>query len=240
MAGRVGLFVRNNVVGFVALFIALGAGAYAAGLPKDSVKAKQIKAGAVNTDELADNAVTSPKVANGSLLKEDFGVGQLPAGAQGAMGPQGPQGLQGERGLQGLDGPRGPTGPTAGARENTAVPFAREIALGSASVDMPVPGRLYVSADVPDDADTTGVQVGCTGTPASATVGLYVDGIPIGGTRREVAVNASEPYHVTGLTDQLSAGVHQVGFGAACAGADQANSFSIETERSLVAVMIGG
>jgi hypothetical protein len=56
-----------NVVSIVALFIALGAGAYAAGLKKNSVKSKQIAAGAVKTDELADGAVTSSKVADGAI-----------------------------------------------------------------------------------------------------------------------------------------------------------------------------
>jgi hypothetical protein len=98
MAGRFGLFVRNNVVGFIALFIALGAGAYAAGLPKDSVKSKQIKAGAVKNSDLADDAVTSPKVADGSLLGKDFAPGQLPAGS-----PDTPQDVLGK--LAQVDGP---------------------------------------------------------------------------------------------------------------------------------------
>ena len=41
-----------TVTATLALVIALGAGAYAAGLPKNSVKSKQIKAGAVKSDEL--------------------------------------------------------------------------------------------------------------------------------------------------------------------------------------------
>jgi hypothetical protein len=76
-----------NVMATLALFIALGAGAYAAGLPRDSVKSKQIKAGAVKGDELADNAVTSPKVADGSLLRGDFAAGQLPGDPGPATGP---------------------------------------------------------------------------------------------------------------------------------------------------------
>jgi hypothetical protein len=81
-----------NVMATVAVFIALGAGAYAAGLAKNSVKSKQIKAGAVKTGELADNAVTSTKVADGSLLGADFAAGQLPAGPQGDTGAQGDPG----------------------------------------------------------------------------------------------------------------------------------------------------
>ena len=86
----------------VAVFIALGTSAYAAStLDKNEVKSKHIKAGAVKNADLADNAVTSPKVANGTLLGEDFAAGQLPTGVRGATGPQGPQG---EPGLQGAAG----------------------------------------------------------------------------------------------------------------------------------------
>jgi hypothetical protein len=80
-----------NVVATMALVIALGLGsAWAADkLAKDSVTSKQIKAGAVKTGELADDAVTSPKVADGSLLGKDFAAGQLPAGPTGPQGPSG-------------------------------------------------------------------------------------------------------------------------------------------------------
>jgi hypothetical protein len=92
MRHRLGTYLRNNVLGLIAIFIALGAGAYASGLAKNSVKSKQIKAGAVKNTELADDAVTAPKVADGSLRSEDFAPGQLPAGPQGTQGPQGPAG----------------------------------------------------------------------------------------------------------------------------------------------------
>ena len=97
MARRIAAFLRNNVLGLIAIFIALAAGAYAAGLPKNSVKSKQIKAGAVKNAELADNAVTSPKVADGSLLGEDFAAGQIP------QGPPGPPGEPGTPGAPGQD-----------------------------------------------------------------------------------------------------------------------------------------
>jgi hypothetical protein len=53
--------------------------------------------------------VTSAKVKNGSLLMQDFQLGQLPAGAQG------PQGARGETGPSGQTGPRGETGPVGPA-----------------------------------------------------------------------------------------------------------------------------
>ncbi len=93
--------LRSNVVGYLALFIALSAGAYAAGLPKNSVKSKQIKDGQVKAADLAADSVDSSKVTNGSLTNADFG-GTLPAGAQGPQGPQGPAGSP-DTGAQILD-----------------------------------------------------------------------------------------------------------------------------------------
>lgn len=90
-----------NVMATVAVFIALGGGAYAAlKLPKNSVGSKQIKRG----------AVTSRKVRNGSLKSVDFRAGQLPAGPTGPSGPQGARGRSGPRGARGLTGARGPKG----------------------------------------------------------------------------------------------------------------------------------
>jgi hypothetical protein len=85
-----------NVMSVMAVFIALGGGAYAAvQLEKNSVRSKQIKNGQVKTKDLAGDAVKSPKVANGSLIAEDFAAGQLPEGEQGPPGEQGEQGLPG-------------------------------------------------------------------------------------------------------------------------------------------------
>ncbi len=73
-----------NVIATLALFLALGGGAYAAiKLPKNSVGSKQIK----------KNAVTSAKVKNGSLTAKDFKPGQIPAGPAGATGPKGADGV---------------------------------------------------------------------------------------------------------------------------------------------------
>ena len=102
--------VRTNVIGYLALFVALsGTGWAASELSKDEVKSRHIKNAGVKTKDLADNAVTSPKVADGSLLGEDFAAGQLPQGPPGEQGPQGQQGVQGEQGLQGEQGASGAT-----------------------------------------------------------------------------------------------------------------------------------
>ena len=98
--------LRSNVIGYVALFIALTAGAYAAGLRKDSVRSKQIAAGAVKSDELAADSVNGAKVADGSLSTSDFG-GSLPQGEQGPPGPAGSPdtGAQILTKLDAVDGP---------------------------------------------------------------------------------------------------------------------------------------
>jgi hypothetical protein len=75
--------LRSNTVGYLALFVALGGTSYAASqLPKNSVGSRQIKA----------NAVTSPKVKNGSLSSKDFSKSAKAAltGATGAKGDPGP------------------------------------------------------------------------------------------------------------------------------------------------------
>jgi hypothetical protein len=57
-----------NVMSTIAVFVALGGGAYAAfKLPSNSVGTKQIKNGAVSSRKLARGAVTASKVAKGSL-----------------------------------------------------------------------------------------------------------------------------------------------------------------------------
>ncbi|MBA2522722.1 MAG: hypothetical protein H0V25_05260 [Solirubrobacterales bacterium] len=72
--------LRNNVVGYIALFFALGMGtAWAATeLGKNEVRSQNIAKGQVKTPDIGRNAVTTPKVADGSLLRKDFKAGELP------------------------------------------------------------------------------------------------------------------------------------------------------------------
>lgn len=89
------------VVACVALLIALGGVSYAAtALPRNSV----------GTAQLRNNAVTSSKVRNHSLLRVDFKNGQVPRGARGPAGPAGPTGATGAQGAKGPTGPAGPAG----------------------------------------------------------------------------------------------------------------------------------
>jgi hypothetical protein len=66
-----------NLTATLALFIALGGGAYAATLPRNSVGAKQLKAGAVERIKIKKNAVNDTKVLDESLTGSDIREGTL-------------------------------------------------------------------------------------------------------------------------------------------------------------------
>lgn len=88
-----------NVVASLALFIALGGISYAAvTIPKNSVGAKQLKAG----------AVTAEKVKDGTLTPKDFAPSVAAVAA-----PKGDKGEKGDRGEKGDKGDRGDKGEPA-------------------------------------------------------------------------------------------------------------------------------
>lgn len=79
----------SNVIATLALFLALGGVSYAAmKLPKNSVGAKQIKVGAVGSEEVKDT----------SLKAVDFAAGVLGSGPKGEKGDQGEKGDKGDKG----------------------------------------------------------------------------------------------------------------------------------------------
>ena len=90
-----------NVTATLALFLALGGVSWAAAtLPRNSVGTKQLKT----------SAVTSAKVANGTLQRSDFDDSALPA-----TGPTGPHRADRPRRPTGPTGPTGPAGAAADA-----------------------------------------------------------------------------------------------------------------------------
>jgi len=88
-------FLRGNVIGLLALFIALGGTTYAAtALPKNSVGTKQLKKNAVTAAKIKNgsatntkigaNAITAAKVKNDSLTGADIlesSLGKVPSAA---------------------------------------------------------------------------------------------------------------------------------------------------------------
>jgi hypothetical protein len=63
----------SNVIATIALFVALGGAAVAAGLPKNSVGPNQLKKGAVTAAKIRKQAVTSGKLAPGSVIPGKIG-----------------------------------------------------------------------------------------------------------------------------------------------------------------------
>lgn len=89
--------LRSQWMGALSLFLVLAGGTAwaAAELSRNDVKSKHIGKGQVKNSDLAKDSVTSPKVANASLLREDFAPSQLPRGERGLQGPPGEKGEPG-------------------------------------------------------------------------------------------------------------------------------------------------
>lgn len=84
-----GRFGVTRVIAAVALFVALGGGAYAAG----KLDGSAIKKRSIPGNRIEPESVRSKQVKN--LLAKDFKPGQLPAGEPGPPGAQGPAGPTG-------------------------------------------------------------------------------------------------------------------------------------------------
>jgi len=67
MSRAISTHIRSNVIGYVALFLALCSAAYASEVKPNSIKSKAIAPGAVQTADLADKAVKGEKVATDTL-----------------------------------------------------------------------------------------------------------------------------------------------------------------------------
>ena len=104
MLAGIARHVRGNLVGYLALLVALSGTSYAA------------------TTLLPRNSVGSAQVIDRSLRAHDFRPGQLPRGARGEPGPlgeRGETGPRGEKGERGERGERGVQGPPGIARTTT-------------------------------------------------------------------------------------------------------------------------
>ncbi len=85
----------SRVVSTLALFIALGGGAYALSLGKNDVKSRHIAKGAVKSSDVAKNTLKGSDVKQDSLkgsdiLESTFDIGQFSAAASTPFDPAGP------------------------------------------------------------------------------------------------------------------------------------------------------
>ena len=67
-----------NVLSTIAVFLAMGGGAYAISIPKNSVGPKQLKPNAVTAKKIQRNSINSAKLRNRSVGKADLQRGLLP------------------------------------------------------------------------------------------------------------------------------------------------------------------
>ncbi len=165
-----------NVVSVIALVAALGLGtAWAAtGLKKNEVNSRIIKDGGVKTKDLANNAVTSSKVANGSLRGEDFAAGQLPAGPQGKAGSEGPPGPTASSAASANPNPDTAINPSAFSPllSTTVTTTATSRVIGMASIEVqPALGAPSVACQITIDGAFVGEFEQAT---LSATAGAGV------------------------------------------------------------------
>ncbi len=76
-SSSVGKHLRSNVIGYMALFVALSGSAYAAAkvnstdIAANAVQAKHIRAGAITASEIKKNAIKSADVKDAGLLPKD-------------------------------------------------------------------------------------------------------------------------------------------------------------------------
>jgi hypothetical protein len=87
----------------------------------------------VGNDQLANNAVTSSKIAPGAVQPSDLS-GSVAAGPPGKTGPQGPRGKTGPAGPPGPKGDPGPSGNAGAAATGGSVRYATAQSSGSGTV----------------------------------------------------------------------------------------------------------
>jgi hypothetical protein len=106
--------IRRNLLGILAIFIALGGTAVAATVAKDTVTSKSIKNGQIKGVDVKDDGLTATDIDEGTLEGIRGPQGEPgadgPRGATGDQGPRGATGEPGEEGPQGIQGPQGPAG----------------------------------------------------------------------------------------------------------------------------------
>jgi hypothetical protein len=163
MIARVVSHVRQQFLGALALFIALGGTSYA--VATNSIGSPQIKDNSILSKDIRDNAVSTKDIKNSSLLAADFKPGQLPAGPAGPAGPTGARGSDGTPGAPGATGPKGDSPAPASATFTTHDP-----------TDFYVTGDPYTRTQVIATGDHTSGDTYTTGDTGGPLIHLSAPG----------------------------------------------------------------
>src|SRR4051794_2091607 len=157
-------YLGRHHVGLLALFIALSGSAYAAGVARNSVGTAQLKR----------NAVTSPKVKDGSLHLTDFVAADRAhlRGASGSPGAPGSTGATGPAERDGRDGGGLIDVQLAPARSDP--PAQTDGQSSPLTFDLPAAGKVNLSGS----AEATGTCP-AAGADCVFATGLYLDGKPV-------------------------------------------------------------
>jgi hypothetical protein len=167
-----------NVMSVVAVFIALGAGAYAAGLKKNSVGSKQIKANAVKSAEIADGAVGSTKLGDAAVTGAKLGDGSVSAAKLA------PQSVSSSTLVPGLLAPSCPAGMTLFGRTVCVDTVARATSSWAAAYDtctnaglrLPSQGEIWLARSLmPGTAAWTEVGYREGGTDAGMNIAIALE-----------------------------------------------------------------
>jgi hypothetical protein len=211
MTTRILGHVRGNVVGYLALFAALGGTSYAAvHLAPGSVTTKALATGAVTHSKLAANSVSANDVVQRSLTAENFKPGALQGIARGGRGPTGPTGPAGANGTASV---------VMRARDNGSV-----TAPHGASTNIPLSGGTWTQGAGDLNMITGSVQLGipssCTGSFGNALI-ISVDGVPntfASAPTMPASATATIPFAVSELMEPGASKQHTItaSLGSSC------------------------
>jgi hypothetical protein len=254
MVGKLASHFRGNLVAYVALFVALSSGSYAAStklLPRNSVGSAQVVNGSLQRLDLGKAAISTLRGAKGSRGE------QGPAGPQGPKGDTGPQGAKGDTGLQGAkgdtgqqgdpgpqgpagsQGPQGPPGPTQALARGARIPSTGFNELSSYTFTTSMSGKLVILASL-----TTNES--CTDSPPCDFVyGMKLDGNNVVVGRRRWFPPGGTTFRYVNLlsatSGAIAAGTHTVSIGWLAGTTGWTGSVSlVDYEGPAVTVIVAG
>jgi hypothetical protein len=137
MLEQIGRHLARNAIAYLALFVALTGGAYAAA----KVNSAQVADNSLRGVDIRNRSVTGADIARRTLQANHFRPGVLRAGRQGPAGPAGPKG---DPGAAGARGPSFSDGRQVGNVNDIAC--NTEVVVGSQALTATEPSRIWTHA----------------------------------------------------------------------------------------------